>query len=361
MNLKASYIKKELFFQKPAGTSRGVYTEKMCYFILISDKDNPNNFGIGEASPLAGLSLDFGDDFETKIQKTCEELNEIELEIFDFNIPILLNQLISDKLPAIKFGVETAMWDFLNGHRRSVFVNDFSLGNTSLEINGLVWMNDYSTMLKEIHQKVKDGYQTIKIKVGAINFEDELRLLAEIRDAYGYNTEIRLDANGAFNEENVFEKLERLSNFRIHSIEQPIKPKQLDLFAEVIAKSPIHIALDEELIGVTEYLQKMNLLKKLKPAYIILKPTLLGGFQHCREWIEIANRLNIKWWLTSALESNIGLNAIAQFAANFNNPMPQGLGTGKLYQQNFDCPLQLEDGRMTYNPEIPWNLSLIGK
>jgi o-succinylbenzoate synthase len=360
MNLKASFIKKEFYFQKPAGTSRGVYREKQAYFVLISDEDNPVSFGIGEASPLPGLSIDAIDNFEEKLQEICEELNAIELEIFEFNIPIMINHLIPNTLPSIKFGFETAMLDFLNGQKRIIFDNDFSKGKQKITINGLVWMNDFETMKAEIHQKVKEGYRTIKIKVGAIDFEDELALLHEIRDAYGYDIEIRLDANGAFDESNVYQKLNALSDFRIHSIEQPIKPKNLALMAKLCKDSPIKIALDEELIGITDYIQKMNLLKTLKPPFIILKPTLLGGFQHCREWIEICNRLDIQWWITSALETNIGLNAIAQFAATFDNILPQGLGTGQLYKQNVTSPLVLDDGFMTYNQELSWDFTVLG-
>ncbi|HEY1055039.1 MAG TPA: o-succinylbenzoate synthase, partial [Emticicia sp.] len=210
-------------------------------------------------------------------------------------------------------------------------------------------------------EKLAAGFNTLKLKIGAINFQDELAILASIRERFTpEQISLRVDANGAFPVDKAEEKLTRLSNYQLHSIEQPIKAHQIEAMANLSEKGIVPIALDEELIGVSDYVQKMQLLKKIKPQYIILKPTLLGGLQHCREWIEIASRLQIGWWITSALESNIGLNAIAQFTAEYKNPLPQGLGTGALYHNNIESPLTVENGSLKYDTEKGWDLSLLG-
>jgi len=360
MGLKVKWLKHTLKFKFEAGTSRGVYTEKDTFFLKMYYSESPTIFGIGETSPLRGLSIDDFPNFEEILQKICITFNSLDLEVFEWNINIILSQLIDDQLPSIKFGFETALLDLMNGGKRVIFDNDFSNSQKAININGLVWMGSKNFMTTQINEKLLAGFNTIKMKVGAINFDEELEILANIRQQFSVDQiTLRVDANGAFSPEEAPKKLLQLSNYQIHSIEQPIKQHQTEAMIDLCQNSPLPIALDEELIGINDYVQKMQLLKKLKPTYIILKPTLLGGLQHCREWIEIASRLHIGWWMTSALESNIGLNAIAQFAAEFKNQLPQGLGTGSLYHNNIDSPLMVENGKLHYQANSCWDLSLI--
>lgn len=360
MGLKVKWSKHTLKFKFEAGTSRGVYTEKDTFFLKIFDSENPSVFGLGETAPLKGLSIDDVPNFEAILQEICDTFNSLDLEVFEWNINIILSQLIDDRFPSIKFGFETALLDCMNGGKRVIFDNDFVKGQKAININGLVWMGSKDFMTQQVNEKLAAGFNTIKIKVGAINFEEELSILAAIRQQFSpEEITLRVDANGAFLPEEAIEKFRQLADYQIHSIEQPIKQHQADAMMALCESSIIPIALDEELIGVSDYVQKMQLLKKLKPQFVILKPTLLGGLQHCREWIEIASRLHIGWWLTSALESNIGLNAIAQFAAEYKNTLPQGLGTGALYHNNIDSPLVVSDGKLHYDLANEWNLSVI--
>jgi len=360
MGLKAKWSKHLLKFKFEAGTSRGVYTEKETYYIKIFDSENPEVFGLGEIAPLHGLSIDHVPKLEEVIHNTCVTFDSLDLEIFPWNLNIILSQLIDDAYPSVKFGFETALLDCMNGGRRVIFENDFSAGKKAISINGLIWMGSKEFMAQQVEDKLNSGFDTLKLKIGAINFEDELSILAAIREKYSAGQiSLRVDANGAFSVAEAEDKLARLSAYQLHSIEQPVKAGQTDAMAALSEKSPVPIALDEELIGISEYVQKMQLLKKIKPQYIILKPTLLGGLQHCREWIEIATRLQIGWWITSALESNIGLNAIAQFTAEYKNTLPQGLGTGALYHNNVDSPLTVENGSLGYDTTKTWDLSII--
>ncbi|CAH0994204.1 L-Ala-D/L-Glu epimerase [Emticicia aquatica] len=360
MGLKVKWSKHTLKFRFEAGTSRGVYTEKDTFFIKIFDSENPSIFGLGEAAPLKDLSIDDLPNFDTILQDICDSFNSLDLEVFEWNINIILSQLIDDRLPSIKFGFETALLDIMHCGKRIIFDNDFVKARKAISINGLVWMGNKEFMAAQVNEKLAAGFDTIKMKVGAINFEEELGILADIRQQFSSEKiTLRVDANGAFLPENAHEKLLQLADYQIHSIEQPIRQHQTEAMISLCQNPPIPIALDEELIGVTDYVQKMQLLKKIKPAYIILKPTLLGGLQHCREWIEIASRLHIGWWLTSALESNIGLNAIAQFSAEYKNTLPQGLGTGALYHNNIESPLVVKDGKLHYQLQRGWDLSLI--
>lgn len=362
MGLKVKWLKHTLKFKFEAGTSRGVYTEKDTFFLKIFDSENPSVFGLGEAAPLKGLSIDDFPNFEQILQEICDTFNSLDLEVFEWNINIILSQLIDDRLPSIKFGFETALLDIMNGGKRIIFDNDFSKNQKAININGLVWMGNKEFMTAQVDEKLAAGFDTIKMKVGAINFDEELAILASIRQQFSAEQiTLRVDANGAFSPEEALEKLSQLTNYQIHSIEQPINQKQAEAMAELCQDSPIPIALDEELIGISDYVQKMQLLKKIKPTYIILKPTLLGGLQHCREWIEIASRLHIGWWMTSALESNIGLNAIAQFTAEYKNTLPQGLGTGSLYHNNIESPLVVENGKLHYRLDKDWDFSLINE
>ncbi len=359
MGLKVKLYKHTLKFRFEAGTSRGVYTEKDTFFLKIYDSENPSIFGLGEAAPLKGLSIDDFPNYQDILQGACDTFNGLDLEVFEWNINIILAQLIDDRLPSIKFGFETALLDYMNGGKRVIFDNNFVKSEKAININGLVWMGSKAFMMEQVEEKISAGFDTIKMKIGAINFDEELSILASIRERFSpEKITLRVDANGAFSPEEASEKLSQLAHYQIHSIEQPIKQKQADAMVALCQSSPIPIALDEELIGITDYVQKMQMLKKIKPQFIILKPTLLGGLQHCREWIEIASRLQIGWWLTSALESNIGLNAIAQFAAEYKNTLPQGLGTGSLYHNNIESPLNVNAGKLHYEALQAWDLEL---
>ena len=241
-----------------------------------------------------------------------------------------------------------------------LYPSDFTTGQRNIPINGLVWMGDRAFMQAQIDEKLRAGFTTIKLKIGAIDFEQECALLAGIRERFSADQiTLRVDANGAFRPDDAMAKLARLAQYDLHSIEQPIAAGQPDLMAELCRHTPVPIALDEELIGQMEYVQKYRLLKKIHPQYIILKPTLLGGLRHCDEWIELAARLNIGWWMTSALESNIGLNAVAQYMARLKNSLPHGLGTGQLYHNNIKSPLQITNGQLHYDSRQGWDLSSI--
>ena len=362
MALVSDYLKHTLRFRFEAGTSRGVLTEKDSYIVRIYDDENPAAMGLGECSPLRGLSVDDRPDFEQRLGELCQSFSKLDLQLFSWNVPIVLNQLIGQELPSVLFGFETAMLDFLSGGQRVIFDNDFVRGTRSLPVNGLIWMGDRSSMQRQIEAKLKTGFTTLKLKIGAIDFEQELDLLASIRERFTPDQiTLRVDANGAFQPHEAMDKLNCLAAFGLHSIEQPIRAGQPDLMAELCQHSPIPIALDEELVGHQEYVDKFRLLKKIQPQFIVLKPTLLGGLRHADEWIELANRLNIGWWVTSALESNIGLNAIAQYTAKFRHLIPQGLGTGQLYHNNFDSPLRIEQGQLRYEIGGNWELDeLVG-
>ena len=249
------------------------------------------------------------------------------------------------------------MLDLLNGGKRIIFDTPFVQGKTRISINGLIWMGEKAFMQKQIDEKLKAGFNTIKLKIGAIDFDTELGLLESIREQYSANDiTLRVDANGAFTETDVMGKMEQLAALEIHSIEQPIKPGQYELMKTLCAESPLDIALDEELIGLNTKEEKKALLERIHPQYIILKPALLGGILSCQEWIEIAESLNIGWWMTSMLEANIGLNAIAQFTAQYNLTLPQGLGTGQLYHNNIDSPLEIRKGELIYNKTKGWGV-----
>ena len=341
----ASYQKYYLQFKRPSGTSRGVLTEKETWFIII---DENGKKGIGECGLLRGLSIDDREDYEEKLQWTCENIH--------LGKDVLWKSLI--EFPSIQFGVEMAFESLAAKNPFELFPSDFTKNQKSIPINGLVWMGDEAYMKQQIEEKIASGFHCIKLKIGAIDFDKELQLLHFIRENFSEEQmEIRVDANGAFNSEYALFKLNQLSGFKIHSIEQPIAKNQHDMMAELCKISPIPIALDEELIGVFSCQEKEALLQKIKPQYIILKPSFIGGFRGTQEWISLAEKYNIGWWITSALESNIGLNAIAQWTYLQKNPMPQGLGTGALYTNNFDCPLEVSNGQLWYTDKT-WNFNL---
>jgi o-succinylbenzoate synthase len=341
--LKATYQKYILDFKRPSGTSRGVLTQKETWFIIL-EKDGKK--GIGECGILRTLSVDDRPDYEEKLRWTCANIH--------LGIGRLWEELL--EFPSIQFGLEMAFQSLKSNHPFELFPSDFTKGIQSININGLVWMGEESFMKQQIEEKLTQGFRCIKLKIGAIDFEKEINLIAFIRKHFDAHTiEIRVDANGAFSSNKALEKLNRLAAYQLHSIEQPIAQHQIEAMTELCKTSPIPIALDEELIGVFSVPNKQKLLEQIQPQYIILKPSLVGGFRGTKEWIEIAEALGIQWWITSALESNIGLNAIAQWTFLQNNPMPQGLGTGGLYTNNFDCPLLVERGELKYNVQQSWN------
>lgn len=340
--MKATLIKYILDFKRPSGTSRGVMTEKETWFIIL-EKDGKK--GIGECGILRGLSHDDRPDYSDKLQWACN------------NIHLGKNTLWEAlrEYPSIQFGFEQAFISLESNNPMILFPSAFTEGQKSIPINGLIWMGTPEFMKEQIDEKIAQGFDCIKLKIGAIDFDEELRLIRYIRTHFPpEKVEIRVDANGGFDKSNALHRLNQLSELKLHSIEQPIKQKQPDSMSELCKKTPLPIALDEELIGVTNYNDKENLLQKIKPQCIILKPSFVGGFKGTQEWIEIAEKLNIGWWITSALESNIGLNAIAQWTFTLNNPMPQGLGTGSLYTNNIDSPLMVQNGHLWYKNNLDW-------
>ena len=345
--MKASYHKYILDFKRPSGTSRGVLTQKETWFILL---ENQGKKGIGECGILRTLSIDDRPDYEQKLQWVCDNIHldaaQLWTELLEF--------------PSIQFGLEMALQSLQSTNPFELFPSDFTNGVKSININGLVWMGEESFMKTQIEEKLAQGFRCIKLKIGAIDFEKEISLLKFIRNHFDEKTiEIRVDANGAFSPNEAMEKLNRLADYKLHSIEQPIAQLQLEQMTKLCQSTPIPIALDEELIGVFTLDAKKQLLQKVQPHYIILKPSLVGGFKGTKEWIDVAESMGIQWWITSALESNIGLNAIAQWTFLQNNSMPQGLGTGGLYTNNFDCPLVVERGELTYDSSIQWKTNLI--
>jgi o-succinylbenzoate synthase len=334
--ITAKYKNFILNFKTPSGTSRGVMTTKETWFIYIDDNGKR---GIGECGLLRGLSIDDRPGYEEKLKWVCENIN--------IGLETLLYELA--EWPSIKFGLETAFKSLESTYSFLLFPSEFTKGLDSIPINGLVWMGSEDFMRSQIKDKIEAGFDCIKLKIGAIDFQTELDILKSIRQEFSKSDiELRVDANGAFLPEDALEKLKRLSEYQLHSIEQPIKPKQFEAMAQLCIDTPLPIALDEELIGVFSKEDKQQLLQTINPHYIILKPSLVGGFSGSKQWIDIAESLNIKWWITSALESNIGLNAIAQWTYTLKNNMPQGLGTGSLFTNNFPSPLTIKNGNLHY-------------
>lgn len=319
-------------------------TEKETWFLFL---ENNGKTGIGEFGILRTLSIDDRPDYEDKLKWVCANIHLGKDKLWD--------ELI--EFPSIQFGVEMAFLSLESQTPFELFTSAFTEGTDAMPINGLVWMGNQAFMKSQIEEKLAQGFNCIKLKIGAIDFDKELELLAAIRKNFDAETiEIRVDANGAFTPEEALEKLKQLSVFQLHSIEQPIKANQIEAMHLLCSAKSFPIALDEELIGVFGKDSKEALLKAIQPQYIILKPSLVGGFRGTLEWITIAEQMNIGWWITSALESNIGLNAITQFTYTLGSKMPQGLGTGGLYTNNFDCPLYIENGKIKYNPSSNWNI-----
>jgi o-succinylbenzoate synthase len=339
--MKVSFRKYVLKFKKPSGTSRGVLIEKETFFILI---ENGNKFGIGECGLFRGLSFDDVPNFEKQLARVCEALSKGEE-----------TKSLTHYFPSIRMGVEVALKSFNSNNPYSLFNSNFSYSEKPIEINGLVWMGDIDFMRNQVFKKIEDGFSCVKLKIGALDFKLECELLSEIRKNYSNKQVVlRLDANGAFSADEALKKLEKLSNYDIHSIEQPIATGQYNVMKTLCASTPIPIALDEDLIGIVNKYDKEQLVKEINPQYIIIKPSLLGGFNASEEWINIANKNQIGWWVTSALESNIGLNAIAQWTSTLRVSIPQGLGTGGLFTNNIDSPLVVDNGKMIYDQSKIW-------
>ena len=340
--LVASFSKYTLKFKRPSGTSRGVLDEKESYFLIIQDGDN---IGIGECGLLKGLSIDHFPSYEETLSEVCHHIH--------LGKEALLSRL--EAFPSIRFGLEQAFLSLSSEEPFELHPSDFTRSESPIPINGLVWMGDLPFMRSQVEKLLSQGYSCLKFKIGALEFEREVGLIEKIREQYPADgLEIRVDANGAFSPDEAMDKLARLAKLDLHSIEQPIKPKQLEEMARLCQQSPLPIALDEELIGVHSVTEKEKLLQTVGPQFIILKPSLLGGYSACEEWIALADQLGIGWWITSALESNIGLNAIAQWTYKLNSTMHQGLGTGSLYTNNIDSPMYISKGHLFYGSQGKW-------
>lgn len=327
--MKAKYSGYLLEFKRPSGTSRGVLREKETFILEIEDNGKK---GTGECAVFRGLSFDDRPDYEEKLQWLCENINRdhhyLKEELKEF--------------PSLWFGYEQAVLNLMHGDHL-YFPSEFTEGKSAIKINGLIWMGEIAYMEEQIREKLEKGFHCIKLKIG-VDWKSEHKILQKLREKFSKDQlELRVDANGGFNREQAQIVLRQLADLHIHSIEQPIKAGHWEDMASLCAKTPTPIALDEELIGITDPIEKKKLLEAIKPQYIILKPALVGGFTGSDEWISLAEELNIGWWITSALESNIGLNAIAQYTFTKNNPMPQGLGTGSLFVNNFESDLELKN------------------
>ncbi len=351
--MKARFSYKLFNFKTPSGTSRGILTQKHAWFLHLEEN---GKMGLGECSIIPGLSPDYTDhaQYETLLQRFVISINEIELSSFgDLNGINLLKLLKANttiyteygSYPSLLFGFEMAVLNWANPNKDLFFDTPFGSGEQKIPINGLVWMGTSEFMAQQMKEKVEAGYNCIKMKVGAIDFDKEMELLTNIRSQYSSEQMIlRVDANGAFDSWNVRPRLAQLAEIDIHSIEQPLSPGQHELMAQLCKENLLPIALDEELIGMHKRADKKALLDSILPQYIILKPSLHGGILGTLEWIHLAEERNIDWWMTSALESNVGLSCIAQFTSTFPINKHHGLGTGSLYQNNVPSKLQVDKG-----------------
>ena len=339
--MKIEIIHKLLHFKQPAGTSRGIYTTRDVWYIVLIDTTNPSHYGVGECAPLPDLSCDALPNYEVILREACKQF--VDTGCFDWEA--------LRPYPSILFGLETA-WAHYQAQSIQLWQTPFSQGKEAIPINGLIWMGNFDEMHRRIEEKMQQGFRCIKLKIGAINFEKELELLAHIRQHFSADQiTLRVDANGAFSPSEALDKLQRLSEYHIHSIEQPIRAGQWEEMNRLCKSTPIPIALDEELIGINNRNDKIALLETIRPQYIILKPSLHGGLCGSQEWIELATQYGIGYWITSALESNIGLNAIAQWTATLRPTLPQGLGTGMLFTDNIDFPLHIQGDCLWYHSE----------
>ncbi|MCF0182286.1 MAG: o-succinylbenzoate synthase, partial [Muribaculaceae bacterium] len=330
--MKLDITPRLLHFKQPAGTSRGIYTTRKSWMVTVTSPDAPCRQGVGECAPLPDLSCDAIPNYEAVLRRMCD--------LVEATGSIPYNELCD--YPSMLFGLETALLNFERGSN-VLFDTPFGRGEEGIPINGLVWMGSYDEMLARMEEKMALGFRCIKLKIGAIDFDNELDLIRRIRQRFTRDQiEIRVDANGAFLPSEALAKLRQLAQYDLHSIEQPIKQRQWGEMARLCQQSPLPIALDEELIGVNSTEEKIALLDTIRPAYIVLKPSLHGGMCGTREWVELTRQRGIGSWITSALESNIGLNAIAHLTAHIfgsNITIPQGLGTGALFTDNIPMPL----------------------
>lgn len=341
--MKASFKKYTLQFKQPSGTSRGVYTTRDVWYIFLNDGTYT---GIGECAPLPDLSNESPRQMSRKLLQVCDEINYFTQLPEDLNL-----------WPSIRFGLESALLDLKNGGQQILYPSAFTQGQQGIPINGLIWMGSSEFMKQQIRAKLDAGFSCIKMKIGAIDFDTELSLLREIRQEFSpKDITLRVDANGAWRYQTALENLKRLSELHIHSIEQPIETGRWEEMTLLCRQSPVPVALDEELIGVFTTKEQEQIARQIHPAYFILKPSLHGGLKGCQRWIDLAADNNIGWWITSALESNIGLNAIAQWTFQLGITTEQGLGTGQLYTNNIHSPLHIQKDRLWYQPSQPWDL-----
>lgn len=351
MSVYLRWIKKSLRFTSPAGTSRGVLHEKPSWYLIAKESSSHRVTGIGECGPIPGLSKDDLDLIEDELTTLCSAAVPLSsLDISRYTT-----------FPSIQAGLESLRLDVDQNEKGILFSSPFTKGETSIPINGLIWMGNPEFMITQIQNKLEAGFRCLKLKIGSLAFDAECSILQELRKRFGRaDLEIRVDANGAFSPREAPAKLERLAQFDLHSIEQPIAPGQPESMAALCRNTTLPIALDEELI-VADQSMKKSLLTAIKPHYIILKPSLLGGFTQSAEWIAEAESVEAGWWVTSALESNIGLNAIAQWTATLESTMPQGLGTGQIYANNVFSPLFLRGDRLSYDPDKKWDYDSLAR
>lgn len=342
--LKARLAYRRLDFRFVARTSRDALTYRDVWYLKLYKEEEPEVYGTGEFNYFPGLGADASSDYPRRLEKI----------IADFNS----GKGIPGDMSSVNFAFETAIRDLANGGIFRPFDNDWAWGRSSIPINGLVWMGDFDEMSHRVDEKIEAGFRLLKIKIGGIDFGSECALLEKLRKRYSpEDLTLRLDANGSFTPRNAIERLEALSRYGIHSIEQPIKPGQWAEMARICGMSPIDVALDEELIGVRSPEETARMLDIIQPRYVIVKPALCGGLEAASTLVRLAERRNIGWWATSALESDIGLNAIAQWASQYDNPLPHGLGTGLLYHNNIPSPIRLRGSHLIYDPSQQWDLS----
>lgn len=348
--MQAAWKEVHLTPRFPLGTSKGTITSRTLWYLIAWDPARPGIKGIGEAALFPGHSKEFPADVRVKLMELCTNTSD------------WTDRLTGDLVdrPSVRFAVEQCLKDLDAGGSKVLFPSDFTLGRKGVPINGLVWMGDKARMRADIRSRIDTGFSTVKMKIGALAIEEELALLADVRREFGAgNITLRVDANGAFDAHTAPEVLKRLADLRVESIEQPVPPGLYELMAELCAASPLPIALDEDLIGLNTIQAKRDLLDNVRPQRIVIKPGLVGGWTAAEEWIALADARGIGWWVTSALESNIGLNAIAQWAAMIGVKGTQGLGTGSVFLDNIPAPLEVERGALHYRPERPWDLSRI--
>ncbi len=379
--MKLDVEERVLHFKQPAGTSRGVYTTRRIWLITATDEAGRVT-GVGECAPLPQLSCDDIPNYAEVLRRFCDEVERTGVIPYEALRPYpsmlfgLESLVPTPNQPSVANGVFAplggAAATSVAALKTPVARGEGSLDTLSpaktnqaplpsggvgggffIPINGLVWMGTFEEMHQRIEEKLAAGFHCVKLKIGAIDWDREIALIRFIRERYSREQiELRVDANGGFSVDEAMSRLEELAKYDIHSIEQPIRQHQWSEMASLCQHSPLPIALDEELIGVNDPEEKVRLLDTIRPQYIILKPSLHGGMRGSEEWIRLARERGIGSWITSALESNIGLYAIARFTMKMYGPditMPQGLGTGQLFTDNIELPdveMRIEQGRL---------------